>query len=99
MSEMTYDTLDHIASVLGLSDTELAGLFGVRRLALDQWRAGRVPPKPQEKLATLSEITDLLSAKLKSDAIPGVVRQRAPAYGGRSILVAVAAGDEELVLS
>lgn len=91
--------LDHIASVLGLTQTELAALFGVRRQALDQWQARGVPAERQEKLATLGEIADLLTAKVKRDRIPGVVRRNAPAYGNRSVLEAVAAGDEERVLA
>ncbi|MGH2714659.1 MAG: hypothetical protein ACRDM7_12385 [Thermoleophilaceae bacterium] len=91
--------LDHIASVLGLTQTELAALFGVRRQALDQWQARGVPAERQEKLATLGEIADLLTTKLKRDRIPGVVRRGAPAYGDRSIIEAIAAGDEERVLS
>jgi hypothetical protein len=90
--------LDHVADVLGLTRTELAGLFGVRRQAIDQWEVRGVPAERQEKLATLGEIADLLSAKLKSERIPGVVRRAAAAYGDRSVLDAIAAGDEEQVL-
>lgn len=90
--------LDHIAAVLGLTQTETAALFGVRRQALDQWAVRGVPAERQEKLATLGEIADLLAAKLKRERIPGVVRRAAAAYADRSILEAIAAGDEERVL-
>lgn len=95
----TKTPLDHIADVLGLTQTELAALFGVRRQAVDQWAARGVPAERQEKLATLGEIADLLSANLKSERIPGVVRRAAAAYGERSALDAIAAGDEEHVLA
>jgi hypothetical protein len=91
--------LDHISAVLGLTQTELAALFGVRRQALDQWATRGVPSERQEKVATLGAIADLLAAKLKRDRIPGVVRRDAPAYGDRSILDAIAAGDEDRVLA
>jgi hypothetical protein len=91
--------LDHVGAVLALSRTELAALFGVRRQALDQWGTRGVPSERQEKVATLSAIADLLAAKLKRDRIPGVVRRAAPAYGDRSILDAIAAGDEDRVLA
>lgn len=91
--------LEQIASALGLSQTELAGLFGVRRQAIDQWQTRGVPAERQEKLATLGEIADLLTAKLKRERIPGVVRRPAPAYGERSVLQAIAQGDENLVLA
>ena len=90
--------LDRVASVLGVSRTELAHLFGVRRQAIEQWEARDVPGERQEKLATLSAIVDLLTAKLKADRIPAVVRRPAAAYGDRSILEAITAGNEALVL-
>jgi hypothetical protein len=90
--------LEHISDTVGLTRTELAALFGVRRQAVDQWEVRGVPPERQEKLATLGEIADLLAAKLKRERIPGVVRRPAAAYGDRSILDAIAGGDEELVL-
>lgn len=90
--------LDRVASVLGVSRTELAQLFGVRRQAIEQWEARGVPGERQEKLATLDAIVDLLTAKLKPDRIPGVVRRPAAAYGNRSILEAIVASDEALVL-
>ena len=94
----TETPLDHIASVLGLNQTELAKLFGVSRQAPDQWAVRGVPAERQEKLATLGEIADLLAARLKRDRIPGVVRRAAGAYDGRSILQAIGDGDEALVL-
>ena len=90
--------LERIASVLELSRTELARLFGVRRQAIEQWEARGVPGERQEKLATLDAIVDLLAAKLKPERIPGVIRRPAAAYGGRTILEAIAAGEEALVL-
>jgi DNA-binding XRE family transcriptional regulator len=97
--ERSKGPLERIRVVLGISRTELARLFGVRRQALDQWSLRGVPGDRQEKLATLGEISDLLAAKLKADRIPGVVRRAAAAYGGRSALAAIADGDEERVLA
>jgi DNA-binding XRE family transcriptional regulator len=94
----TGSPLDRAASVLGVSRTELARLFGVRRQAIEQWEARGVPGDRREKLATLDAVVDLLTAKLKQDRIPAVVRRRAAAYGDRSILEAIADGNEALVL-
>ena len=90
--------LDRVASVLGVSRTELARLFGVRRQAIEQWEARGIPGERQEKLATLDAIVDLLTAKLKADRIPAVVRRPARAYGDQSILEAITAGRKVLVL-
>ena len=91
--------LEQLASTLGLTQTELSRLFGVRRQAIGQWEARGVPSERAEKLATLGEIADLLAAKLKRDRIPGIARRASPAYGGRSILQAIADGGEDLVLA
>lgn len=91
--------LDHLASVFDLSRSEVAALFGVRRQAIDQWEVRGVPAQRQEKLTTLGEIVDFLEAKLKRDRIPGVVRRSSPAYGDRSILQAITADEQELVLA
>jgi hypothetical protein len=91
--------LDRIASVLQLNRTDLAHLFGVRRQALDRWYAGGIPADRQPKLATLGAIVDVLARRLKRERIPAAVRRAAPAYGGRTILEAIGAGDEDLVLS
>jgi hypothetical protein len=90
--------LDRVASVFGVTVTDLATVFGVSRQALEQWRRRGAPGDRQEKLAALGEVADLLSTRVKPDRIPAVVRRQVPAYGGRSILQALAAGDEQLVL-
>lgn len=90
--------LHRIASALGVSRTELARLLGVTRQAIEQWELRGVPGERQEKLATLDAIVDLLTVRLKPDRIPGAVRRPAAAYGGRSMLQAIADGDQQMVL-
>ena len=90
--------LQRIRDVLSLNRTEAATLFGVRRQALEGWERAGVPRERQAKLATIGAIVDLLTAQLKADRIPAVARRPAPAYGERSILEAIAVGDEGRVL-
>jgi hypothetical protein len=78
--------LDAIADSFGLSETELAGLFGVRRQAVSQWRAEGVPSARQQKVATVASIADLLARKLKAERLPGIARRPADAYGGQTML-------------
>jgi hypothetical protein len=78
--------LRRIADAFALSKTELGGLFGVRRQAVDQWLARGVPSERQEKVATLDALVDVLERKLKPGRLPGVARRPAAAYGGETML-------------
>ena len=90
--------LERVQRVLDLNRTELSRLFGVSRQAIERWGPQTVPAERRERLASVAAICDLLSANLKSERIPGAVRRPAPAYRERSILEAIAAGDDDLVL-
>jgi DNA-binding XRE family transcriptional regulator len=90
--------LERVREILALNRTGAAELFGVRRQALEGWERNGVPAERQAKLATIGAIADILSVALKADRVAAVVRRAAPAYGDRSILEAIAAGDEEQVL-
>jgi DNA-binding XRE family transcriptional regulator len=91
--------LERVRRVLDLSRTELAALFGVSRQAVEKWEAQGIPADRAEKLATIGAIADLLEAQLKADRIAAIARRTATAYGDRSIVEAIAAGEEDLVLS
>jgi transcriptional regulator with XRE-family HTH domain len=83
--------LDPVRELLGLSDAELARLFGVRRQAVSQWRERGIPGARQEKASALASIADLLAHQLKPERIPGIVRRPARAYGGLSMLEMISA--------
>jgi hypothetical protein len=83
---LTRNLLDEIAETFALSETELGGLFGVRRQAVSQWRARGLPGARQEKAATVAAIGDLLRHRLKLERIPGIARRPARAYGGLTML-------------
>jgi transcriptional regulator with XRE-family HTH domain len=83
--------LRRLMDAFGLSKTELASLFGVRRQAVDQWLARGVPSERQEKVQTLVAIADLLERKLKPGRLAGVARRPADAYGGKTMLELITA--------
>jgi hypothetical protein len=83
---LTPTLLDPIAETFGLSETELAGLFGVRRQAIGQWRERGIPSARQAKAATIAATAELLTRQLKAERIPGIVRKPAAAYGGLSAI-------------
>lgn len=78
--------LDGIRETFVLSKTELASIFSVSRQAIDQWREEGVPAGRQDKVAVVAALADLLARQLKPDRVPGVVRRKARAYQGRSML-------------
>lgn len=83
--------LTRLMDAFGLSKTELAGLFGVRRQAIDGWLTSGVPAERQEKLVVLLDIAELLERKLKAGRLPGVARRPADAYDGCTMLELIAA--------
>lgn len=85
------EPLGRLVDAFGLSKTELAGLFGVRRQAIDGWLANGVPAERQEKLVTLLDIVELLDRKLKAGRLPGVARRPAGIYNGHTMLELISA--------
>ena len=92
---LTRFLLDPIAATLGLTETEVGALFGVRRQAIGQWRARGLPSARQEKAASVAAICDLLAHQLKPERIPGVARRPARAYGGLTMLEMIEADRHE----
>lgn len=90
--------LARVQAVFGLSVTELAELFGVRRQAVGAWLTTGVPAARRAKAAAVAAVADILAYRLKRERVPGIVRRVAPAYGGRSMLEVIAAGEEEWLL-
>jgi hypothetical protein len=82
--------IDQIAELFALNRTELAGLFGMRRQAIDRWRTHGIPGSRQEKLAAIAAIGDLLDHHLKTERIPGIARRPAEAYNGLTMLEMIA---------
>ncbi len=90
--------LQRIESVFGLSRTELAGLFEVRRQAVSQWIDDGIPSARRPKALVVAQIADLLERNLLQDRIPAAVRTPARAYGNRSMLDMIADDRHERLL-
>lgn len=86
LNQLGDDPLVQVMTAFELSKTELGGLFGVSRQAIDNWLQNGVPPDRREKLNTLASLVDLLERKLKAGRLPGVARTPASAYGGLTML-------------
>jgi hypothetical protein len=90
--------LIRVKNLFGLTNSEVATLFGVKRQAVDQWeQTGEVPAARREKLANLLSVGELLERKLSPGRLPLVARRSADAYGGITMLDMVASDrDAEL---
>jgi hypothetical protein len=90
--------LARIMRVLGLSVTETASLFGVRRQAVSQWLTSGVPAARASKVTIVARIADVLGRMIVADRIPGIARTSADAYGGRTMLEMIAEDRHEDLL-
>ncbi len=93
------DPLDEIQAVFELNATDLAGLFGVERQAISQWRQRGTPPARRAKVTTVAEIATILRHRLRSGNVPGVVRKPADAYGHRNMLEMIADDEQDELLA
>lgn len=78
--------LDEIRTVLGLTETDLAALLGVRRQAVAQWRTRGLPAEREAQVDELRQLCRDLTEVLRPDRIPAVVRRSVPNLGGRTWL-------------
>lgn len=90
--------LVRVKELFGLSNSEVADLFSVKRQAVDQWeQGGEVPTARREKLANVLSVGELLERKLSPGRLPLVARRSADIYGGITMLDMVASNrDAEL---
>ncbi len=76
-----------ISGVFDLNGTELGRLLGVSRQAAQKWlETGNLPSERRSKVLTTLQIAELLGRNLKPDRIPGIVRNPADWFDGKSIL-------------
>jgi hypothetical protein len=85
--------VSRVKQVFGLTDAEMARLFGVSRQAVGQWR--EFPARLRDKAAAVVSIADLLDYRLKPGRAALVARRPAAAYGGLTMLDLIAADRHE----
>lgn len=91
-------SLERVLRVWGLNATEAGKLFGVSRQAVSKWVDHGVPAERAGQVADVARATDLLVRHLKRDRIPAVVRRRAPALDGHSLVELLGASGSAAVL-
>ena len=78
--------LDPISSTFGLSETELAELFSVRRPSLSGWREHGIPPARHASVERLNDLAGVFAREIIASRIPEVVRTADDWLDGRTIL-------------
>lgn len=87
---------ERIRQAFGVSEAELARMFGVSRQAVAQWH--EFPVGKRAKAATVLAIADLLTYRLKPGRLALVARNPADAYEGVSMLDLIAADRHDELL-
>lgn len=79
------EQLAFVREVFGLSKTELARIFRVKRQAVDQWETG-VPAERSAQVNRLVELGQFLQRRLVPMRIPEIVRTPGKSLGGKTML-------------
>ncbi len=77
--------------ILGLSQNEMADLFGVRQPSFAAWRSGHIPANRRASVERLHELALVLRHELKPSRIPEIVRTPDAWLGNRSMLQVIRA--------
>lgn len=87
--------LDEIREIFGLSESELADLFRVRRSSLTAWRYVGIPQTRRATAERLQSLVRVMDRELIRSRIPEIVRTPDAWLGDRTILdVLVADGPD-----
>ena len=87
------DPLRRAMATLALTSRDVAEMMGVTRQAVDKWLRSGTPTERLDCIGALADIADILRHRLREGMPAVVVRRRADAYGGRSMLEMIADGE------
>ena len=80
------DRITEIQEILGLTQVEVAALFGVRLPTLARWQAGDIPARRRASIDRLYEFALVLQRQFIPSRIGHIVRTPAAGLGDRTIL-------------
>lgn len=84
------DALDDIRRTFGLSETELAALFGVTRPSIAKWRLRGVPVERVADVDRVRELAAYFTRRFITVRIPQIVRTPGKGLGGKTVLTVIA---------
>ena len=82
--------LDEIRTTFGLSETELAALFGVTRPSVAKWRLRGVPAERAADVDRVRELAVYFTRRFVAVRIPQIIRTPGKGLGGKTVLAVIA---------
>lgn len=82
--------LDEISSIFGLTESDLACLFGVRRQSVAKWREHGMPAQRIATLEHMAGLAKVLRNEIIPTHIPEIVRRKDSWLDDKSILQTIA---------
>ncbi len=82
--------LDDIRATFGLSEAELAALFGVTRPSIAKWRLRSVPVQRAADVDRVRELATYFTRRFVAVRIPQIVRTPGKGLGGKTVLAVIA---------
>lgn len=89
--------LDEIRGRFGISEDELAGLFGVTRPAIAKWRLRGVPVARAADVDRVRELAGYFGRRFVAARIPQIVRTPGKGLAGKTVLDVLAEGGVDRV--
>lgn len=83
------DALNRISQTFGLSETELAGLFGVTRRSIAKWRLRGVPVERAADVDRVRGLAASFTRRFISVRIPEIVRMPGKSLDGKTVLTLI----------
>jgi transcriptional regulator with XRE-family HTH domain len=87
----TEDLIGEIREILGLSQAEIAALFGVPQPTVASWRARGIPESRLAGVKRLHDLALLLRKELNPSRIPEIVRTKDAWLGDRTVVEVIQA--------
>jgi transcriptional regulator with XRE-family HTH domain len=91
------DVLGEIRGRFGLSEDELAALFGVSRPAIAKWRQRGVPVERGAHVDRVRELAGYFGRRFIAVRIPQIVRTSGKGLAGKTVLAVIAEGGVDSV--
>jgi bifunctional DNA-binding transcriptional regulator/antitoxin component of YhaV-PrlF toxin-antitoxin module len=89
--EIKQDQIVEIQEIMGLSQAEIAALFGVAPSTIASWCASEIPTSRLASVQRLHDLALLLRKELKPSRIPEIIRTKDALLGNRTVIEVIQA--------